>query len=97
MVWGINRGITSSSSNGVRSHTAAGHFSDTKKKCKSTATGKHRQYKLTDEEVKMIRALDESGTMKRKEIYYEHVIDKMSFAGMCLILDYITRTKGLTF
>lgn len=99
MAWGINCGFTSCSSTGNRAHTSAGHFSDTKKKKQnqSIASGTNKRHKLTDEEVRMIRELDASAAMSRKQIYNTHVADKMTFPGMCLILDYITRTKGLSF
>ena len=89
MTWFINLGINSSSSMGHRTCVGV----PTSKKFGSTKTSSRKiQLPLSDDEVRFIRKLDEAGIHK-KQIYDDHVKGKMTYTGMCNILNGITRTN----
>lgn len=55
-------------------------------------TSPKRQLKLSTDEVELIRKLDK--TLPRKEIFAKYVEGKMTYLGMCSILNYVSRVNG---
>ena len=82
-------GLSSSHTRGTKAFGVA----DIKPKRKNYyKKAERKNITLSDDEVRLIRKLDEKG-MNRREIFKIHVEGKMKFSGMLNILNYITRTK----
>ena len=85
----IGMGLASTASRGFRG-MATGRNQGEKAKDKAEKPKANKNWKLTFEEVQLIRSLDEQG-VKRRQIFEQHVEGKMSYEGMMNILNYITR------
>jgi hypothetical protein len=87
----IGMGISSVSGRGVGKHSGNNSLAALiAKKKKDTTKISNKNCKLTYEEVKFIRKLDEEGIC-RKQIFANHVEGKMRFDSMVSVLNYITR------
>lgn len=86
-------GLSGCSNNGRRCHTSANVYDTAKKEIKTVPKTPKREPKLSDDEVRTIRRLHESG-WKPQQIFDEHVSGKMTFAGMMNILRYTTRASA---
>ena len=91
MTWFINLGINSTSSMGYRTGQRT-IVDGTKRYGNTKSSNRKTPLPLSDDEVRFIRRLYEAN-IPRKQIYDDHVKGKMTYAGMCNILEGITRTN----
>ena len=88
MSWSMALGINSCNAVGIRTTVRC---TDIVKRRKP-ARARKIQLPLSDDEVRMIRQLHETGTAP-SVIFNEHVKGRMTYSGMMSILNWLTRTK----
>ena len=91
--WTMNLGVNSCSSVGFRSGTGGLAYSSSSKKLVKAPTRK-QPLKISDEEVRSLRAEYEKGGITKKELFERRCVGKITYNYMSMILDYITRRKA---
>ena len=88
----IFMGLSNSSSTGSKGLGTSGLAQ--KSKAKKLKAIPNRSLPLTFDEVQEIRKVYETTSLTRKQVYDQFVGEKMTFAGMCNILNYTTRVHS---